>query len=476
MLSVGVVRVGPLEVVGSQGMLFFACLLILTSLGPSLAGHYLFWMPFGSKSMKIGVMDVVYELAEKGHTTTVVTAFKSKTERQRVKEIVIDSDFVGLVQSAIGGILVKKGVDVPWDKMMEQTIKDNRAAFNHPEVQQLLKEGSGVDVVCVVPFGNEPGYYFAKKMNATLALVWTGTQMVPWISWAMGDSFDPATQPMPLLGFTHPMTFVERVLNTLATGVMAAINEFYLRPKSHQLLAELFPDDKTTPSMDSMAKTSALLVTHSSPFLGHGLQPRMPQTVHSGLMGCTPAEPLKDDLKTFVEEAEHGVVFVSFGSVIMPSMMPESKRQALVSVFSKLKQRVIWKWDKDMPDAPPNVKISSWLPQTSLLAHPNLKLFITHAGAGSLQESICYTTPIIAIPINSDQFANAKEAVRLGIGVTVDWHSLTEETLARELKRMLEEENFQTKVDTLQRRILDTPQHPLDRAVWWLEYLLRWSS
>ena len=110
-LSVGVVRVGPLEVVGSQGMLFFACLLILTSFGPSLAGHYLFWMPFGSKSMKIGVMDVVYELAEKGHTTTVVTAFKSKTEKPRVKEIVIDSDFVGLVQSAIGGILVKKGVD-----------------------------------------------------------------------------------------------------------------------------------------------------------------------------------------------------------------------------------------------------------------------------------------------------------------------------------------------------------------------------
>ena len=137
---------------------------------------------------------------------------------------------------------------------------------------------------------------------------------------------------------------------------------------------------------------------------------------------------------------------------------------------------MIWKWDKEMPDAPPNVKISSWLPQTSLLAHPNLKLFITHAGAGSLQESICYTTPIIAIPINSDQFANAKEAVRLGIGVTVDWHSLTEETLAKELRKMLEEENFQTKVDTLQRRILDTPQHPLDRAVWWLEYLLRWSS
>ena len=453
-------------------MLVYTCFLVLASLGPAFAGHFVFWMPFGSKSMKIGVMDVVHELAAKGHQTTVITAFKSKKEKPGVREIVIESDFVSLVQDAIGGILVKKGVDVPWSKMMEQTVKDNRAAFSHPEVQKLVREG-GVDVACVVPFGNEPGYYFAEKTNATLALVWTGTQLVPWISWAIGDSYNPATQPNALLGYTHPMTFPQRLVNTLFTGLMALVNEYYLRPMSHNLLVEMFPDDKSIPSMDTMSKTSALLVTHSSPLLGHGVQPTMPQVAHSALMGCSPASVLPDQLKTFVEEAEHGVVFISFGSVIMPSMMPESKRQALVSVFSKLKQRVIWKWDTEMPDAPPNVLISSWLPQTSLLAHPNLKLFITHAGAGSLQESICYTTPIIAIPINSDQFANAKEAVRLGIGVNVDWHSLTEETLTRELEKMLEDKTYQIKVETLQRRILDTPQHPLDRAVWWLEYLLR---
>ena len=60
--------------------------------------------------------------------------------------------------------------------------------------------------------------------------------------------------------------------------------------------------------------------------------------------------------------------------------MPEDKRKMMLNVFSRLKQKVIWKWETEMADAPDNVLISSWLPQTSLLAHPNLKLFITHAG------------------------------------------------------------------------------------------------
>ena len=65
--------------------------------------------------------------------------------------------------------------------------------------------------------------------------------------------------------------------------------------------------------------------------------------------------------------------------------MPEEKRLLLLNAFSKLKQRVVWKWENEMKDAPANVMISSWLPQPSLLAHQNVKLFVTHGGAGSIQ-------------------------------------------------------------------------------------------
>ena len=200
----------------------------------------------------------------------------------------------------------------------------------------------------------------------------------------------------------------------------------------------------------------------------------MPSTVLAGLMTChaSPA-PLPDHLNTFVESAEHGVIYVSFGSVIKASKMPEDKRKLMLNVFSRLKQKVIWKWETEMPDAPSNVLISSWLPQTSLLAHRNVKVFVTHGGAGSTQETICHKTPIVGVPIFGDQVVNVKEAVNKKVGVKLEWHGMTEESLEQAVLEVLSNPQYQSSVDLLSDLIMDQPQHPLERAVWWLEYLLR---
>jgi glucuronosyltransferase len=56
------------------------------------------------------------------------------------------------------------------------------------------------------------------------------------------------------------------------------------------------------------------------------------------------------------------------GSGIYSSDMPESKLKAFIEVFSKLKQRILWKWEKDsLPGQPKNVKIGKWLPQSDIL-------------------------------------------------------------------------------------------------------------
>ena len=190
-------------------------------------------------------------------------------------------------------------------------------------------------------------------------------------------------------------------------------------------------------------------MNHGTPFTGDGLRPVMPKTILAGFMSCTPAKPLPEDLETFIQESEHGVIFVSFGSVVKASKMPEAKRRAMLAVFSRLKQRVIWKWEEPMEDAPSNVLVSSWLPQTSLLAHPRVKLFITHGGAGSIQETVCHKTPIVGVPIGSDQFLNVAEVVGKGVGQQVGWHGMTEDSLHTAVTEVLGDSSYQEAVTRL---------------------------
>ena len=78
------------------------------------------------------------------------------------------------------------------------------------------------------------------------------------------------------------------------------------------------------------------------------------------------------------------------------SLMSEKMRKIFTNAFGKLKQRVLWKWEsEEMEGKPDNVMLSKWLPQQDLLAHPNLKLFISHMGQSSSQEALCHQVPVV---------------------------------------------------------------------------------
>ena len=184
----------------------------------------------------------------------------------------------------------------------------------------------------------------------------------------------------------------------------------YALPKVQSFIEGEFPDEDV-PDLNQLMKNTALLLNHGTMFTGDGLRPVHPQTIQGGLMTCSKPPPLTGELLQFVEEAQHGVIFVSFGSVIKASKMPEEKRLMMLKAFSKLKQRVVWKWEEAMEDVPDNILVSSWLPQPSLLAHKNVRLFVTHGGAGSIQETICHKTPIVGVPVHGDQFPLTQGAV-----------------------------------------------------------------
>ena len=69
-----------------------------------------------------------------------------------------------------------------------------------------------------------------------------------------------------------------------------------------------------------------------------------------------------------MNDAKDGVIYFSLGSNLqMSDMATDNKFEAFLSVFKDLKQRVLWKWEKDFPLKPDNVKISKWFPQQDIL-------------------------------------------------------------------------------------------------------------
>jgi len=77
---------------------------------------------------------------------------------------------------------------------------------------------------------------------------------------------------------------------------------------------------------------------------------------------------LHQELQEYLDEAPDGAIYFSMGSNLQSYLMPESKVNAFLGAFSKLKQRVLWKWESDtLPRQANNVNFCKWLPQTDIL-------------------------------------------------------------------------------------------------------------
>jgi UDP:flavonoid glycosyltransferase YjiC (YdhE family) len=89
---------------------------------------------------------------------------------------------------------------------------------------------------------------------------------------------------------------------------------------------------------------------------------------------------LLQDLKAFLDGAEHGVIIFSLGSSVRAETFPPEKRDAFIQAFSELPQKVLWKWEGDtLPGQPTNVKIVEWIPQMDVLGNYKYSNLRIHA-------------------------------------------------------------------------------------------------
>lgn len=142
-----------------------------------------------------------------------------------------------------------------------------------------------------------------------------------------------------------------------------------------------------------------------------------------------------------------------------------------------MKQRVLWKYeDESLTDIPSNVYIQKWMPQNDILAHPNVKVFITHSGLFGTFEALAHGVPLVMIPFFGDQYRNAKRVLLAGYGQMIQFNVINDETLHKTLNEILTNDAYSHKAKELSTKFNHNLVHPMDEAMWWIEYVCKFKG
>ncbi|XP_057627553.1 UDP-glucuronosyltransferase 2B1 isoform X2 [Chionomys nivalis] len=201
--------------------------------------------------------------------------------------------------------------------------------------------------------------------------------------------------------------------------------------------------------------------------------PLLPNFDFVGGLHCKPAKPLPKEMEDFVQSSgEHGIVVFSLGSMV--KNISSEKANIVASAFAQLPQKVLWRFDGKKPDTlASNTRLYKWIPQNDLLGHPKTKAFIAHGGTNGIYEAIYHGIPIVGIPLFADQPDNINHMVAKGAAIRVDFSTLSTTKLLTALRTVINDPSYKENAMRLSRIQHDQPVKPLDKAVFWIEYVMR---
>lgn len=147
------------------------------------------------------------------------------------------------------------------------------------------------------------------------------------------------------------------------------------------------------------------------------------------------------------------VVYVNLGTV---SIASAPQLASMASAITAGDWRALWVMKPAQAallpgPLPDSVRITNWVPSPrAVLAHPNVRVFLTHCGINSVHESLVAGTPIVGIPMLADQRDMAVRVADAGAGLWLEKSEFTEGALRRAITRVLCEPSFRAPIPALQ--------------------------
>ena len=96
---------------------------------------------------------------------------------------------------------------------------------------------------------------------------------------------------------------------------------------------------------------------------------------------------------------------------------------------------------------PENIFIHQSVDQLAVLERADL--FITHGGMNSVNEALCYTMPMVVVPMADDQPMVGARIAELGLGTVVSRRKINGQTLGRAASKILVDKQIADNVNSI---------------------------
>ncbi|XP_034100343.1 UDP-glucosyltransferase 2 [Drosophila albomicans] len=433
-----------------------------------------------SQSHLILHMSMMKALAEQGHNITVVSMMKPKVMHKSIHLIVVppSDEKEAIMENQMTEMANQK--NSIYDTMirllngMSAMVESQVDLITDPRFQRIYE--TKFDLMFMGFFMNDFQLGVAHKLQVPVIVAWMSAPMFVIDDYVGNPS---EISYVPILGTVmkrgEKVAFGKRLENFVKNIFFRVIGVIF-NQRAERHYKQLFGNEPNLPSIEQLRRNISMVFTNCHLISEGPIRPLVPAHAEiGGIQIKEKPDPLPEDIAQFLDGAEHGGVLLSLGSNIKSSAVKPELVQSMFKVLSSLKQRVVWKWEDldNTPGKSANILYKKWLPQDDILAHPKIKLFITHAGKGGITEAQYHGVPMVALPIFGDQPANADNMQKSGYGIAQDLLQLTEENFGASINEVLGNEKYKKAIGGFSQLYRDRPLSARQTVLYWTNYVLR---
>ncbi|KAH8347776.1 hypothetical protein KR084_000960, partial [Drosophila pseudotakahashii] len=457
-----------------------ACSLVLWILaavasteGANILGMYTDLSP----SHLIIYMSTANALAEAGHNVTVVSILQPKVVYKDIhllvvpmtkeQELTLDNQMSSMAKSK------NDIISIMYLLLNDQSVMVNAQADLLSDPRFLRIYETNFDLMIFGAFFNDFQLGVAAKLKVPVIIDWV-TPSNTKINQFVGNPSEISYVPNESTFAAVPMNFIKRAENMVKQMILQYLTMLF-DYKFTRIYNQIFTE-KDIPTLSEMRKNISVAFVGSHLINDGGIRPLVPAIIEiGGIQVKENPDPLPEDIGLFLDKSTQGAIFLSLGSNIKSHMVKPEIVKTMFKVLSGLKENIVWKWEdlKNTPGNASNILYKEWLPQDDILAHPNTKLFISHAGRNSITESQYHGVPMVAMPMFYDQPVSAEVMVKSGRGVTIDFFTITERSFREAITEVLENAKYRQAAEKLSALYRDRPITPKQSVIYWTDYVLR---